>query len=157
MSRPKRPLLLGLLCLLVLSWGTCPCVISRAFASEEPAEATAAGHDCGELVAPVGCPCCCCKQPAAESQAPEKSDERRDNRPDECPCCARGGANRDLPPAAGGIALPPAPEACDLDYPEPVAEGAPLLDRGTCGLEATGPPSARSPHGCPVGIVLLLN
>ena len=149
MLRSRRPLLLGLLCVLVMSWGTCPCVFARALKGLPQDETT-------EKTEPAGCPCC--QKHAAESDRNEAQVEDPAGHPDECPCCARGGAYRDLPPAGGGdVIVPPAPAAHEWWLPEMSATAWTLPEDQGWHLEATGPPSALSPHGCPVGIVRLLN
>lgn len=144
MLRLQRPLLLGLLCLLLLSWGTCPCVLSRAFASEADEE----------LTPEIGCPCC---RKHAEEAAKAAKELEEPAPHEECPCCARGGAYRDLPPAGEEVTSPPMPTDYDLWFPAipTTAWEWPSVERWH--LEATGPPRGSSLHGCPVGIVLLLN
>ena len=141
-SRSSR-ILLALLCLLILSWGTCPCVIAKAFA-EAPENAE-------EMV--VGCPCCQHKvHDNEQEEAPEPG------LPQECPCCARSGANRPLPPVDVEIELPPAPSDFDLWFPELCTSSWEQPVEARWAWEATGPPVADlSLHGCPVGIVRLLN
>ncbi len=139
MSRRLRHYLPALLCLLILSWGTCPCVISKAFA-EHPESA--------EDVT-VGCPCC------QDNQAEEGS--RWPGLPEECPCSARSGANRPLPPVQADLVVPPMSMDAELWSPElPTNEWVAVAGEGWT-WEATGPPTDRGLQGCPVGIVRLLN
>jgi len=129
-----------------MSWGTCPCVLARALKGEPQADSKEGQTE------QAGCPCC------QKHAADPAQDEAPGELPDECPCCARGGANRDLPPAGGGdVVVPPASDAYERWIPEMSATTWALPEDLGWHWEATGPPSALSPHGCPVGIVLLLN
>ena len=139
MSRRPHHFLPALLCLLILSWGTCPCVISKAFADPS---------DAGDEVT-VGCPCCC------EQQAGE--EEPKPGLPEECPCCARSGANRPLPPVQADLVVPPMSMDAELWFPELPTSSWVLPDVEAGRWEAPLPPSDLSLHGCPVGIVRLLN
>jgi hypothetical protein len=157
MSGLFRRSLLALLCLLILSWGTCPCVIRKAFAKAPTATQSK------EAAVVVLCPCC--EHSAAEKRAAaEKAVEhqKQPGLPKECPCCARSGANRPLPPAQGDLDVLGPSGDFELWFPElPVAGWVvPTGEGGTC--EATGPPGdplLEDPflHRCPVGIVRLLN
>ena len=149
MLRFRRPLLLSLLCVLVMSWGTCPCVFARALKGAPQDETT-------EKTESAGCPCC--QKRAAESDRNKAQDEEPAGHPDECPCCARGGAYRDLPPAGGAdVVVPPASDEYEGWLPKMFATAWTLPEGRGWHWEATGPPTALSPHGCPVGIVRLLN
>jgi hypothetical protein len=157
MSSKNRLCLSVLLVALVLSWGTCPCILARVLGIGTPA-AEAASHD--GVSAPVETPgaCRCCKHHARKKLADaEPAGDRRPSSPDDCPCCSRGGAIRDLPPEGGDALQDVAPEvvALALVEPAPGVPSAPL--RSAVEETATGPPADAGLHGCPVGIVLILS
>jgi hypothetical protein len=131
-----------LLCLLVLSWSTCPCVMARALG-------IGAG---GAEVADDASPCeCCCHHAEKTGGRPAPTT------PEDCPCCSSGGSIRDLPPQGGDASI---------DVPDGRARVAPVLRPEPApslvfaiapGREATGPPPGCAPTGCPVGIVRIIS
>lgn len=141
MSGFTRRTLLILLCVLVVSWGACPCVYARMFERpvDEPEEVPATS--------------CCCGHAEQDAPADDSVPE-----PGDCPCCSKGGALRDLPPH-GDVDLldttPPVAEA--VGAPDAVEFSAPVTALRAQPGGGTGPPLAPSPHACPVGIVLLLS
>ena len=134
-----------LLCFLLVTWGTCPCVYARLLG--------VSGTET-QVAREAPAPCSCCKsKPVHEPREPSWPDS------DDCPCCSSGGYLRDLPPQAGQD-LPAAPPVQYSDAPPAVCArdlGIEAALAVGC-QESTGPPpSGHALHACPVGIVLLLN
>ncbi len=149
MRESSHPLLIGLLVVLVLSMSTCPCVVSKAFADQSIA---CEAEPNGPFEQGTGSECpCCCKDEA------DGGDGDDDDKPSRCPCCARGSAGRDVAPVDAGIDFERAPDAGVRWFPDFSVGVTTQTDVEGWALEATGPPTALSPHGCPVGIVRLLN
>ncbi len=136
MLRQTRPILCLVLCLLVISWGTSPCVFARAL------DLSIGDGQQGEQQE-TSCVDCCCKQ------------ESSDGGPGECPVCESGGSIRDLPPQGAAIALDPADAPAFLDAPADHTVLA-SMDAPTT-RSARGPPDALALHACPVGIVRILS
>ncbi len=141
MSGFLRRSLLLLLCVLVVSWGTCPCLFARMVGTVDTEPVTTASGACG-----------CCKKNADDAPA-----KRSIPKPDECPCCSRGGSIRDLPPQGDSDLIDPAPVVADFVLPAVRTTTHVPIDAFDTDHEATGPPLGQGPHACPVGIVLLLS
>ena len=82
MRRTGAIVLTAVLSLVVLTWGTCPCLYANALA----------GHAEGEA------PCSCCVGDAAQA-APTESGS------DDCPTCSSVGCMHELPPVGDRVAL----------------------------------------------------